>query len=42
MATRKEQTSYATSLALKNALNSKGMNTDVMVDQVFYESNANT
>jgi len=42
MATRKEQTSYAPSLALKNALNSKGMNTDVMVDQVFYESNANT
>lgn len=42
MATRKEQTSYAVSLSLRNALNAKGMNTELMVDQVFYESNANT
>jgi len=42
MAIRKEQTSYAVSLALKNALAAKNMNTNVMVDQVFYESSAAT
>lgn len=42
MAIRKEQTSYAVSLSLKTALTAKNMNTDVMVDQVFYESNVNT
>lgn len=42
MAIRKEQTSYAVSLALKNALAAKNINTNVMVDQVFYESSAAT